>query len=213
MARAYPVHLCLAGRTAVVVGAGRVAQRRIARLREAGAELRVVAPEATDEVRTLAEQGALRWAARPFEEADCSGAALVFAATAEPEVNARVERAARAAGAWVNRADAPERCDFWVPAQATSEACTASLSTEGRAPSAARRLARELSRWLRSGPDRFVQAVEQARLELERTGAADRAARLRELSEGPLFEACRQGDEPAIQRLVDATTATGGARG
>ncbi|MDP1877803.1 MAG: NAD(P)-dependent oxidoreductase, partial [Actinomycetota bacterium] len=43
----YPLHLDLAGRRVLVVGAGGVASRRVDALLAAGADVVVVAPEAT----------------------------------------------------------------------------------------------------------------------------------------------------------------------
>ena len=51
----YPVNLVVAGRHCVVVGAGRIAARKIDALLAAGADVRVVAPEVGDEVRGGAE--------------------------------------------------------------------------------------------------------------------------------------------------------------
>jgi len=202
MSRPYPVHLSLEGRTVLAVGAGRVAARRLARLLAAGAHVRVVAPEARDAIRSWAAAGALDWAAREFAPTDVEGAQLVFVATDDPALNARVARLARAAGAWVNRADAPEDCDFIVPGLAQHDECTASVSTHGRAPAASRRLARELSSWLASGPAGFVGAVASARERLHAGGARDAQARLRHLADGPLWDACVRGDEVAIHAAV-----------
>ena len=51
----YPLHLDLTGKRVVVVGAGRVAARRIATLLDAGADVTVIAPDATPAVADLAD--------------------------------------------------------------------------------------------------------------------------------------------------------------
>jgi precorrin-2 dehydrogenase/sirohydrochlorin ferrochelatase len=58
-ARGYPVNLVVAGRRCVVVGAGRVAARKIKGLLDAGARVHVVAPQLDDEVRALVDAGAV----------------------------------------------------------------------------------------------------------------------------------------------------------
>ena len=63
----YPLHLDLTGRRVVVVGAGRVAARRIAALLD-GAPTSVVAPDATPAVADLAAAGRLTWHRRAFED-------------------------------------------------------------------------------------------------------------------------------------------------
>ena len=52
---AYLVGLLLAGRRVVVVGAGRVAARRVPRLIEAGAVVEVIAPAVRPDLQALAD--------------------------------------------------------------------------------------------------------------------------------------------------------------
>lgn len=112
----YPLFLELAGRRVLVVGAGRVATRRIARLLDAGAIVDVVAPNATAQVTRLAIDGVLRWHARPFVEADVDGAWLVHATTGAPDVDRLVVAAADRARVWSVRASAADASPAWSAA-------------------------------------------------------------------------------------------------
>ena len=60
----YALFLDLTGRRVLVVGAGTVATRRVARLLEAGARVEVVAPSASAEIAQQALPDDLRCAAR-----------------------------------------------------------------------------------------------------------------------------------------------------
>lgn len=110
-----------AGRRAVVVGGGAVATRRATALVAATADVLVVAPTVTDDLRALAADGRLRLDLRPVTTADeaadvVAGADLVVAATDDPRTNDLVGTAARAAGALVNRADDAAAGDVvWAP--------------------------------------------------------------------------------------------------
>jgi len=196
----YPIQLDLRGRTVRVFGAGHVATRKLRRLVDTGAQLAVIAPRASEDVQRWAAQGALTLAARSAEPADCSGAVMVICATDQPALNTRLAAAARAHGALALRVDAPEDSDFSVPARALGQHVDATISTHGRAPSASKRLGRELRSWLDTGPERFVAAVASARSALRAHPEAE--LRLRALSDGPLFDACRSGDERAVEALV-----------
>jgi siroheme synthase-like protein len=207
----YPIHLRLAQRPVLVAGAGRVATRKIARLVASGAEVQVVAREASPQVSRLARAGKLRLSLREVEEADARDKFLIIAATDDADSNARLARAGRRFGALVARVDDPEDSDFSVPALVCSRAeprastaqgtrLRATISSEGTAPSASRRLARELGRWLAEGPDRFAAEIAAVRRALR--GRPDAHARLARLAEGELLEACRRGDEAAIARLL-----------
>jgi len=198
----YPVHLNLAGRPVLVAGAGRVATRKIERLVEARAALTVVSLDASSIVRKLADEHKLTLQLRAAAEADTRGMLLVVCATDDGPLNARLAAAARTHGALVSRVDAPEDSDFTVPAVARGESVEATVSTGGAAPSASRRLARELRAWVSRGPDRFAHEIARARVALR--GHPEATERLRKLSGGPLFEACAADDERQIRSLMDA---------
>ena len=57
----YPMYLELANRKCVVVGGGRVAQRKVEGLLSTGAQILLVSPEARRELEELAEEDVLRW--------------------------------------------------------------------------------------------------------------------------------------------------------
>jgi siroheme synthase-like protein len=111
-APSYPIQLQLATRPVLVAGAGRVATRKVERLLECGAQLTVVAREASGIVQRLAREQRLTLMLREVEAADAHGKLLVLAATDDPDANARLAEAARAAGALISRVDAPEDSDF-----------------------------------------------------------------------------------------------------
>src|SRR5436309_2047011 len=72
--------LKLEGQRCLVVGAGDVAEAKIAGLLEAAAKVRVVAPEATPQVQSWAAAGQIEWLARPCEPSDLNEVFLVVAA-------------------------------------------------------------------------------------------------------------------------------------
>ena len=115
MPAAYPVLLDVTDRLAVIIGGGTVAARKARGLLEAGADrIRCVAPAFCDELSPLVER-----VAEPYRAEHLDGAALVFAATDNADVNDAVVREARARNVPVNRADSDEDDpgDFLVPAR------------------------------------------------------------------------------------------------
>lgn len=115
-----PVYLAglrLAGREVLVVGAGHVADRRVPRLLEAGARVRLISPTLSVRLRGLVRSGAeIAWEQRPYADGDVGSAWYVLAATNDPEVNARVAGAAEAARVFCVRADAARLGTAWTPA-------------------------------------------------------------------------------------------------
>jgi precorrin-2 dehydrogenase/sirohydrochlorin ferrochelatase len=102
----------------LVVGGGPVADRKVCALLAGGASIRIVAPEVCDSLRELAadQRERVHIERRGFLEADIGDALLVIAATDDPEVNARVIRAARSLGRLVNVADDAAAGDCSLPA-------------------------------------------------------------------------------------------------
>jgi uroporphyrin-III C-methyltransferase / precorrin-2 dehydrogenase / sirohydrochlorin ferrochelatase len=92
--------LDLAGRRVVIAGAGRVASRRVRRFLTAGALVRVVAPDASDDIARHASHGDLEWAARAFAPADLDDAWLVLAATDDSALNAEIASWAEERRVW-----------------------------------------------------------------------------------------------------------------
>ncbi|MFB9990729.1 bifunctional precorrin-2 dehydrogenase/sirohydrochlorin ferrochelatase [Deinococcus oregonensis] len=95
-----PVFLNLRGESALVVGGGAVALRRVTTLLEAGLSVTVVAPELHTDFDTLPVQ----LERRAYRSSDVAGQRVVVTATDSPAVNDTVTADARAAGALVNHA-------------------------------------------------------------------------------------------------------------
>lgn len=126
----YPVFLDLRGCKVLVVGAGKVALRKVKGLLEAGARVTVVSPAADPEFAALD----LEWKARCFDWDDVQDQVLVYTATNDRAVNRAVAEAARAKGVWVNVADAPEECSFLVPSRLNRGDLQVAVSSSGRDP-------------------------------------------------------------------------------
>lgn len=142
----YPVSLDIAGRLCVVVGGGRVAERKVQGLLAAGGRIRLISPEVTPGLMSLADLGAIEWQPRTYRPADLDGAFLVFVATDSPDVQRMVGCHARTAGLLINVADAPDECDFHVPATIRRGDLTLSIATNGRSPAVAAMVRRHLAR-------------------------------------------------------------------
>ena len=133
----YPVWLDLHGVPVLVVGAGRVAARKVEGLAAAGAVVRVVALDVSD---ALDRSAIAELHVRPYEPGDLDGVRLVVTATGDAAVDAGVAADATAAGIWVNAADQPADCSFILPAIARNGPLTIAVSTGGASPALARRL-------------------------------------------------------------------------
>ncbi|MER6511900.1 uroporphyrinogen-III C-methyltransferase [Nonomuraea sp. NPDC001636] len=127
----YLLGLRLSGRRVLVVGGGRVAQRRVPALLEAGAEVTVVSPAVTPALDDLIATGRVTWHARPYEVGDCDGAWLVQACTDVRSVNAAVAAEAEAKRVWCVRADDRDASAAWTPAAGRVDEISVAVTAGG----------------------------------------------------------------------------------
>jgi uroporphyrin-III C-methyltransferase/precorrin-2 dehydrogenase/sirohydrochlorin ferrochelatase len=121
----YPVGLRLAGRKVLVVGGGHVAQRRIPTLIAAGADVHVVAREATMAIEGMSDEITL--SIRDFEPADLDGAWYAIAATDNADTNAQVAVAAEERRIFCVRSDDASEATAWTPAVGRHDGLTVAV--------------------------------------------------------------------------------------
>ena len=164
----YPLTLVnLSGARCVVVGGGRVAARKVAALREAGARPVVISPALSDALQRLVEAEAVDLVAREYEPGDLAGVWLVIAATDDPVINEAVWQEAQAVGCLVNVVDDPARCNFYVPATVRRGALTLSISTGGHSPALAGRIRRALERQFDAAYQPYVDLLGELRPQIQ----------------------------------------------
>ncbi|WHY80052.1 NAD(P)-dependent oxidoreductase [Neobacillus sp. WH10] len=135
--------LRLEGKLVVVVGGGRVAERKISGLLASGALVVVVSPETTGELQRLSSAGKIEWVQRPFLQEDLKGAFMIFATTNNTVLNKLVKDSAEP-HQLVTVADDPDGSDFHLPSSFHRGRLTIAVSTGGASPTLARKIREEL---------------------------------------------------------------------
>ena len=168
----FPVFLKLAGRPVLVVGGGPVAASKIAALRQAGADITVVAPRVHPDIAGAR----VRIARRRFRAADLDGAWLVVAA-ATPVVNRAVARAAERRQVFVNAVDDPANASVYLGGVLRRDGVTIAVSTDGHAPALAGLLREGLDRLLPADLDRWMRRARSLKRQQRRRGVPMAARR------------------------------------
>ncbi len=160
-----PCVLCLrlTGRPCLVVGGGEVAERKIMALSAAEACITVIAPEATERIRKLAQDGSITYYQRAFAAADAPGNLLIIAATSNNSENLRVAQLARQEHALVNIVDSPEESDFFVPACVKQGDLTIAISTNGKVPALAKKLRETIEAQFGQEYESYIHLLETVR--------------------------------------------------
>src|SRR5680860_308129 len=111
----YPILLKLKNKKILVVGGGKIAERKVIRLLKAEANVLLVSPEITDSLQKFVDEKIIVHNKRKFIKEDLKNAFLVIAATNDKKVNHLIFRESEKNGILVNVVDEPDHCNFYVP--------------------------------------------------------------------------------------------------
>lgn len=139
----YPAFLDLKGKKAVVVGGGRIAERKVFSLIRSGAEITVVSPSLTRRLSRAEFDNRIRHVSRDYRKGDLRDSFLVIAATDDPATNRKV---ANDAPALVNVVDVPSQCNFIAPSVVRRGQLIIAVSTSASSPAFSRTIRKELEK-------------------------------------------------------------------
>ena len=191
----YPVFMDLRGRTALVVGAGEVAERKAGALRRAGATVRVC-PD--------------------FAAGDLDGVCLAVGADAPPDALERLSRAAQDRGVPVNVVDRPALCSVITPAVVDRAPLLIAVGSGGAAPVLARLVRARIEALIPPGIGRLAALLDGFKDQLRRLwpDPAQRRPVIERMAEGPAADLALAGRteeaQAAMQAIVDGAPAAGG---
>ncbi len=140
----YPITLKLTGKPVVVIGGGKVAERKLHNLLDTGANITVVSPTITAAIQSWLVTTKLNWKKKNYEDDDIKDAFLIIAATDERTVNHRVLKATRP-HQLINVVDDPEGSNFFVPSTLHRGKLSISVSTSGASPGLSKKIVKELA--------------------------------------------------------------------
>jgi uroporphyrin-III C-methyltransferase/precorrin-2 dehydrogenase/sirohydrochlorin ferrochelatase len=152
----YPLGLRIAGRKVVVVGAGVVGTRRVKGLLDAAAQITVISPTSTDEIKKLAADARIELISREYQTGDLSDAWLVHTATGIAAADDAVTRDAESLRILCVNAAEAEKSTAWVPAVLRLKDATIAAFGNGE-PRRAKAIRNQVAAWLQSEP--FVQSA------------------------------------------------------
>jgi precorrin-2 dehydrogenase/sirohydrochlorin ferrochelatase len=142
----YIACLKLSGRRCVVVGGGDIGLEKVEGLLACDGEVTLIAPDAIEPLRDLADEGSIRWERRAYTgPAELEGVFMVIAATNDTDVNIGIYEDAERRAMLVNVVDVPPLCNFILPAIVRSGPLAIAISTAGASPALAKRIRNEIA--------------------------------------------------------------------
>ncbi len=155
----FPIMLDLSQFKPLVIGGGEIATRKVFNLIEFNSRVTVIAPEITHYLEILHKNNDIIWLKKEFQKNDIVGYNLVFAATANPQIDEQIAEECKNKNILLNVADVPHLCNFIMPATIKRGDLTLSIGSQGRAPFYVKYLKEKLSN---DFPEIVAQEVEIA---------------------------------------------------
>jgi uncharacterized protein len=162
----YPIFLKLQELRLLLVGGGNVALEKLHSLLSNSPDTRItiVAPMIRDELRELiAKHPSCSIEERVFVETDLDEKDIVVCATDNKELHAQIKAMANRRGLLVNVADTPELCDFYLGSIVQKGQLKIGISTNGKSPTAAKRIREVLNDALPGGLDEVIENLHEVR--------------------------------------------------
>lgn len=155
----FPIFLDLKGRSVTVIGSGNIARRRIKALLGYGAKVRVISPNASNNLEMAGildwekeivpkYRGSIETIDRRYQEGDLEGALIAVTATDDREVNHRVYQEACARGIFISVADKKDESSYFFPATWLGDGLSIGIVGDGTDHRYVRRSAEEIRKML-----------------------------------------------------------------
>jgi len=202
--RYYPVYLDIKNRNCLVVGGGSVGTRKVLMLIACGANVTVVSPVATEELRKLFNNGTVELKERPFEVSDLDDRFLVIGATDDQNVNRGIYAEAERRKLLCNIADRPDQCHFILPSVVNRGDLIIAISTSGKSPAFAKKLRKQIEREFGDEYAEFLNLMGAIRKKLLSEHHEPEAHKhlFEQLIEGGLVQMIKDGETAGVNSLL-----------
>lgn len=147
----YPINLNIKGKLCVVIGGGRVAERKVKNILLCGGKVRVISPDLTDLLSKWVSQGKMDYIRSEYRASHLKGAFLVYAAASDRKVNTEIAQDAAKRRLLVNVADSATASTFILPAVLRRREISIAVSTNGLSPAKSVRIRDKLKTLMDKG--------------------------------------------------------------
>jgi precorrin-2 dehydrogenase/sirohydrochlorin ferrochelatase len=161
------IDILLKGRKTLVIGGGRVGERKTLQLLDAGAEVTVVSKEFTEKLIELSRAGEIKIEKMNIEKGLTANIdvtpKVVIVSLDNQQLNRRIAEEAKAKGSLICVVDDPSVSDFAMPAVAKIGDIRIGVSTEGSSPAMAGVLRRRIEKMITESDVLMVELQKYSR--------------------------------------------------
>ncbi|MFS1513932.1 bifunctional precorrin-2 dehydrogenase/sirohydrochlorin ferrochelatase [Chengkuizengella sp. SCS-71B] len=153
----------------IVVGGGKVAERKINSLVEAMASIVVISPTVTNLIKHWQRDGKLQIYKQNYDKSVVGTPYLMIAATDQNHVNLQVYEDAKKQNILVCIVDRPDLSDFIFPASFRRGKLQIAVSTSGASPTAAKTIKKDLEKKYGNEYEIYLDFLSEFRLFVKKT--------------------------------------------
>jgi precorrin-2 dehydrogenase/sirohydrochlorin ferrochelatase len=203
----YPIFLDLKDQNVLVVGGGKVAERKILNLLRYGCRIHVVSFELTSQLEKLVLEKKIQHIPEQSLNQAMDEASMVIAATDDPAVNGQVASRAKEQGLLVNAVDQPQDCNFIMPSIVKRGDLQIAISTSGKSPALAKKIRKELQALFGPEYGSLVELLGMLRTEVLAQGdtSSDNKPTFNNLVNTDLLDLIRKSDIDGIRATLRST--------
>lgn len=164
----YPIMIDIYDKDIVIVGGGKVAYRKSAKLLEFGANIKVLSPTKTDKFLELKEiyKEKLNFICNVYEKKYIEKAFLVVAATSSKEVNEQISKDCKDLKILANIVDSKKDSDFITPSIINNDNLLISISTMGSFPYLSKKIRIDIEQSYKKFNKEYMDILEKIRISI-----------------------------------------------
>jgi uroporphyrin-III C-methyltransferase/precorrin-2 dehydrogenase/sirohydrochlorin ferrochelatase len=205
----FPIFLDIKNKPCLVVGGGEVATRKAGMLMQSGGLITIIAPELSNTLKALAEEGKITHVAEKFHPEHLGAAVLVIAATNDRAANEQVSVAAKQLRIPVNVVDNPDLCSFIMPSVIDRSPLVIAISSGGTSPVLARVMRAKLETFIPAAYGRLAHFAASFRNQVkDKILPAKRRIFWEKVLQGPVAEMVLSGQDQAAKDVLQKMLAT-----
>ncbi len=147
----FPLYIDITMQKIVVVGGGKIAERRIKTLLEFTYNVVVVAPEVTGFIQDMAQDKKVIWKKKKYDDEDIKDADIVLGATNDEEVNDQIYRVCKGKKILVNISSDQNKCDFHFPGIIQYDEVVIGVNSGGKNHKQTKKIREKIEDFLKKG--------------------------------------------------------------
>ncbi|GAE95106.1 siroheme synthase [Gracilibacillus boraciitolerans JCM 21714] len=184
-----PLFINLTDKEIVIIGGGKVAERRLRHLLDYKESLTIISPDVTDIMHEMIAVNKINWINTSFKSNYLAEAHLIIIATNDKKINNQIIQQAPKT-AWINAAHHADRGTIHFPIILKRGRLQIAISTDGASPLLAKRIKKEIDSLLPENYESYIDFLYEARQLIKqiKLDPAEKRRLLQDIVEDPIYD-------------------------